>query len=126
MEIPSHLQRVSGYCALLAEPLGLDAELIRVASRLHDVGMAAVAGRDRAQARAADARANAASSQDHTELGHAMLDGLRASSCSTPRREIALHAPRALRRRRLPARAAPATRSRWRDGSRPSPTRSTR
>src|SRR3954453_13208808 len=38
----SHLQRLSAYCALLAEPLGLDADLLRVASRLHDVGMAAV------------------------------------------------------------------------------------
>ena len=42
MEIGSHLQRMSCYCALIAERLGLDADLIRIASRLHDVGMAAV------------------------------------------------------------------------------------
>ena len=35
--ITSHIQRVSGYCALLAERLGMDADLMRVASRLHDV-----------------------------------------------------------------------------------------
>ena len=40
MEIGSHLQRMSCYCALMAERLGLDADLIRIASRLHDVGMA--------------------------------------------------------------------------------------
>ena len=40
MAIGSHLQRVSCYCALIAERLGLDADLLRVASRLHDVGMA--------------------------------------------------------------------------------------
>ena len=42
VEIAPHLQRVSGYSELLAEPFGLDPELIRVASRLHDVGMVAV------------------------------------------------------------------------------------
>ena len=42
MEIGSHLQRMSCYSALIAERLGYDADLIRIASRLHDVGMAAV------------------------------------------------------------------------------------
>jgi excisionase family DNA binding protein len=42
MEVGSHLQRMSCYCALMAEQLGLDADLIRIASRLHDVGMASV------------------------------------------------------------------------------------
>jgi HD superfamily phosphodiesterase len=41
-EIGSHLQRMSCYCALIAERLEHDADLIRIASRLHDVGMAAV------------------------------------------------------------------------------------
>ncbi|MGH2806937.1 MAG: HD domain-containing phosphohydrolase [Actinomycetota bacterium] len=40
-ESPRHIQRMSRYCALLADRLGLSAErceLIRVASALHDVG----------------------------------------------------------------------------------------
>jgi excisionase family DNA binding protein len=41
-EVGPHLQRMSGYCALLAEAFGLDAELMKIAGRLHDVGMAAV------------------------------------------------------------------------------------
>ncbi|MDA0179836.1 HD domain-containing protein [Solirubrobacter phytolaccae] len=36
----AHLHRISRYCALLAEPLGLDPELVRGASWLHDIGMA--------------------------------------------------------------------------------------
>src|SRR4051794_2530155 len=74
MPINTHLQRVSGYCALLAERLGIDADLMRVASRLHDVGMAAVTDavilkpgplspEDRREM------------QDHAQLGHAMLAG---------------------------------------------------
>jgi excisionase family DNA binding protein len=74
MSISTHLQRVSGYSALLAERLGLDADLIRVASRLHDVGMAAVTDavlmkpgpltpEERREMR------------DHAQLGHAMLAG---------------------------------------------------
>lgn len=42
MEGGSHLQRMSCYCALIAERFGLDPDLVRIASRLHDVGMAAV------------------------------------------------------------------------------------
>ena len=38
----SHLQRMSAYCALLGEQLGLDGDVMRVAARLHDIGMAAV------------------------------------------------------------------------------------
>ena len=74
MEIPSHLQRVSSYSALLAEPLGLDAELIRVASRLHDVGMVAVA--DGILLKPGPlSREERREMQDHTELGRAMLGG---------------------------------------------------
>ena len=42
MSTSSHLQRVSAYSALLAEALDLDVDVLRVASRLHDVGMAGV------------------------------------------------------------------------------------
>src|SRR3954469_6763496 len=40
METGSHLQRMSGHCALIAERLQLDPDALRAASRLHDVGMA--------------------------------------------------------------------------------------
>jgi putative two-component system response regulator len=37
-----HIDRMSGYCGLLAARFGLDADVVRVASRLHDVGKIAV------------------------------------------------------------------------------------
>jgi putative two-component system response regulator len=37
-ETGSHIERMSHYCAMLAVPLGLDPDLLRVASRLHDIG----------------------------------------------------------------------------------------
>jgi excisionase family DNA binding protein len=74
MEIGSHLQRMSCYCALIAERLGLDAELIRSAARLHDVGMAAISyavtGRP-GPLTPAERR----ELEQHPALGHAMLDG---------------------------------------------------
>ena len=45
MAVSTHLQRISAYCALLATALGEDADQMRVASRLHDVGMLRVRGR---------------------------------------------------------------------------------
>src|SRR3954453_2978466 len=74
MSISTHLQRVSGYFALLAERLGLDPDLIRVASRLHDVGMAAVtdAVLNKPGPLTAEERREL---QDHAELGCAMLAG---------------------------------------------------
>jgi excisionase family DNA binding protein len=74
MEIGSHLQRMSSYCALIAERLGLNTDVIRIASRLHDVGMAAVSNAvigkpcpltpsERRQL------------EGHPALGHAMLTG---------------------------------------------------
>ncbi len=74
IELDSHLQRVSGYCALLATPLDVDRDLIRTASRLHDVGMAAVP-------RAVTGKPGTLSAGDrgvlerHAKLGHAMLKG---------------------------------------------------
>jgi excisionase family DNA binding protein len=41
-ETSSHIERMSCYCALLAEQLGLDAEMTRVAARLHDLGKVVV------------------------------------------------------------------------------------
>ena len=74
MEIGSHLQRMSCYSALIAERLGLNADLIRIASRLHDVGMAAVS-------HAVTGKAGALTPSErreletHPGLGHAMLTG---------------------------------------------------
>ena len=74
MEIGSHLQRMSCYSALIAERLGLDADLIRIASRLHDVGMAAVS-------HAVTGKPGPLTPSErrelegHPGLGHAMLSG---------------------------------------------------
>src|SRR5215212_4104619 len=74
MEIGSHLQRMSCYSALIAEQLGLNADLIRIASRLHDVGMAAVS-------HAVTGKSGALTPSErreletHPGLGHAMLTG---------------------------------------------------
>jgi excisionase family DNA binding protein len=74
MEIGSHLQRMSCYCALMAERLGEDADLIRIASRLHDVGMAAVSN-------AVTGKPGPLTPSErreleaHPALGHAMLTG---------------------------------------------------
>lgn len=72
IEHDSHLQRVSGYCGLLAQPLGVDRNIIRTASRLHDVGMAAVpyslTGKP-GPLNLAERRAL----EGHARLGHALL-----------------------------------------------------
>jgi excisionase family DNA binding protein len=74
MAIQSHLQRMSAYCALLGERLGVDADLLRVAGRLHDVGMAAVSATlvEKPGPLTAEERRELA---EHTEVGHAMLTG---------------------------------------------------
>src|SRR3954451_18885860 len=74
MSIDTHLQRVSGYCALLAERLGLDPDLLRVASRLHDVGMAAVTDAVRMKPGPLTPEERL-EMQEHAQLGHAMLAG---------------------------------------------------
>jgi excisionase family DNA binding protein len=88
MEIGAHLQRLSGYCALTAERLGLDAELARLASRLHDVGMAGVAhaitGKPGPLTPGERRELEA-----HPVLGHAMLAGSGAELLDTAA-EIAL------------------------------------
>ncbi len=38
VETAGHLERVAGYSALIADKVGLDAELVSEASRLHDIG----------------------------------------------------------------------------------------
>jgi excisionase family DNA binding protein len=88
METGSHLQRVSCYCALTAERLGLDTELIRAASRLHDVGMAAV-GHDVVGKPGPLTPAERRELERHPALGHAMLAGSGAELLDTAA-EIAL------------------------------------
>src|SRR3954464_12026757 len=74
MSIDTHLQRMSGYWPLLAERLGLDADLLRVASRLHDVGMAAVS--DAVLLKPGPlTREDRRELEDHAELGYRMLCG---------------------------------------------------
>src|SRR3954451_11484948 len=74
MSVDSHLQRMSGYCALLAERLGLDADVVRAASRLHDVGMSAVtdAVLCKPGPLTGDERREM---QDHARLGFGLLTG---------------------------------------------------
>ena len=44
-ETGDHIERMSGYCALLARKIGLDAEAMLIASPMHDVGKIAVPDR---------------------------------------------------------------------------------
>ena len=74
LAISAHLQRMSANSALVAERLGLDADQLRVASRLHDVGMAGVA--DSIIFKSGPlTRTERRELQEHAELGHAMLSG---------------------------------------------------
>ena len=73
-EIGSHLQRVSCYSALMAGALGLEPELVRVASRLHDVGMVAVTDGILLKPGPLTPEERR-EMQDHTSLGRAMLAG---------------------------------------------------
>ena len=74
MVVSSHLQRVSAYTALLGDALGADADILRVASRLHDVGMAGTAYAALAKPGPLT-REERAEMQEHAELGRAMLQG---------------------------------------------------
>jgi excisionase family DNA binding protein len=74
MEIGSHLQRMSCYCSLIAERLEIDADLIRIASRLHDVGMAAVSDAVTGK-RGPLTPSERRELETHPSVGHAMLTG---------------------------------------------------
>jgi excisionase family DNA binding protein len=74
MEIGSHLQRMSCYGALIADRLGLDADLVRPASRLHDVGMAAVSTAVTGKPGALTP-SERRELETHPLLGHALLTG---------------------------------------------------
>lgn len=73
-ESAGHLERVSRCCGLLAEELDLDPDLIRPASRLHDIGRPATP-----QAILTNpgrlTRSERATMAEHTQLGYALLTG---------------------------------------------------
>lgn len=76
-ETPRHIQRMSRYCALMADRLGMDAdrcELIRVASALHDVGKIGVPDHILLKPGPLDPEEWAVM-QRHCEIGHRILSG---------------------------------------------------
>jgi len=76
-ETPRHIQRMSHYCALIADRVGMDAdrcELIRVASALHDVGKIGVPDQILFKPGALDEDERAVM-QRHCEVGHRILSG---------------------------------------------------
>jgi excisionase family DNA binding protein len=88
MATTTHRQRVSAYSALLAKAMNLDEDTLRVASRLHDVGMASVPGSvtSKPGPLTPDERREM---EEHTELGCAMLSGAGVEPLETAA-EIAL------------------------------------
>jgi putative two-component system response regulator len=73
-ETGSHIERMSHYCALLATSFGFDPDLIRVASRLHDVGKLAVP--DAILRKPGPfTRAERSEMERHAEIGHRLLSG---------------------------------------------------
>jgi excisionase family DNA binding protein len=69
-----HIQRMSRYCGLLAAHFDLDAEVVEVASRLHDVGKIAVPDSilQKPGPLTPDERAQM---ERHAEIGHRLLRG---------------------------------------------------
>jgi putative two-component system response regulator len=69
-----HIERMSHYCALLAGTFGFDSDLIRVASRLHDVGKIAIP--DAILLKPGQFTAEERDEMEHhAELGHRLLQG---------------------------------------------------
>jgi putative two-component system response regulator len=73
-ETGAHTERMSRYCAVLARRAGLDPELLRIASPLHDVGKVAVPDRIllKPGPLTADERLEM---ERHTEVGYQILAG---------------------------------------------------
>ena len=79
-ETPRHIQRMSHYCVLIAERIGLDAdrcEQIRIASALHDVGKIGVPDHILLKPGPLD-QDERAIMQRHCEIGHRILGGSNA------------------------------------------------
>jgi len=72
--IGGHLERVSRYCGLMADKLGLHAQSLELASVLHDVGKVAIPDRIvlKRGPLTVDERL---AIQTHAEIGHQMLNG---------------------------------------------------
>jgi excisionase family DNA binding protein len=73
METGSHLQRMSGHCALMASRLQLDPDALRAASRLHDVGMSQLG--PTVSKRGSLTRHERDELAHHPRVGHVMLSG---------------------------------------------------
>jgi putative two-component system response regulator len=79
-ETPRHIQRMSHYCALIADRIGLDAdrcEQIRIASALHDVGKIGVPDHILMKPGPLD-ESERAIMERHCEIGHRILSGSTA------------------------------------------------
>jgi putative two-component system response regulator len=76
-ETGAHIERMSHYCGLLATRFGLDADTVRVASRLHDVGKIAVADSIllKPGALTPEERVEV---ERHAEIGYQLLQGSRS------------------------------------------------
>jgi excisionase family DNA binding protein len=76
-ETGAHIERLSHFCAMLASRFGLEPDLTRVASRLHDVGKIAVADSIllKPGPLTPEERANM---QRHAEIGYRILGGSRS------------------------------------------------
>lgn len=73
-ETGAHIERMSRYCALLATHFDLDADLMRVASRLHDVGKIAVPDAILLKPKPLTA-SERAEMQSHAQAGYELLKG---------------------------------------------------
>jgi putative two-component system response regulator len=73
-ETGDHIERMSGYCALLAGRAGLDPEAMLIASPMHDVGKIAVPDRILLKPGALTPEERR-DMQRHAEVGHALLTG---------------------------------------------------
>ncbi len=79
-ETPRHIERMSHYCALIADRMGMDADrcqLIRVASALHDVGKIGVPDYILTKPGSLDPEEWAVM-QRHCEIGHRILSGSKS------------------------------------------------
>jgi putative two-component system response regulator len=73
----SHIERMSRICGLLAARMDLDAELLQVASRLHDIGKVAVPDAILQKAGPLTPEERAAMER-HAEIGYRLLRGSRS------------------------------------------------
>jgi putative two-component system response regulator len=73
-ETGGHTERMSRYCAVLAQRAGLDAESLRIASPMHDVGKVAIPDHILLKPGLLEP-AERREMERHTEIGHEILSG---------------------------------------------------